>query len=261
MRYTLSEDAKPQVTLLIAATAVSVGLWIVSLFIPVAAYLVYPLQLFATFVHEGGHALAAFITGNSVSSLTVSPDTSGIVWSQASGFSGLLISSAGYLGTTAFGTLLLIWMRYSFSSRLALYFSAGFVGIMTFVFGFVAPFLNLLSNVTFGSVAFTIFSGAVLTVGLAAIAKFASLKWVNFALAFLSVQCLLNALFSLKSLFVISASTDASSDAANMAAATGIPALIWVFLWIGISLIMITAGIRLYATSKTAKLADSVFED
>ncbi len=260
MRYTLAEDAKPQVTLLIAASAVSVGLWIVSLFVPVAAYLVYPLQLFATFVHEGGHALAAFITGNSVSSLTVSPDTSGMVWSQASGFSGLLISSAGYLGTTAFGTLLLVWMRYSFSSRLALYFSAGFVGMMTFVFGFIAPFWNLLSNVTFGSVAFTIFSGAVLTVGLAAIGKFASLKWVNFALAFLSVQCLLNALFSLKSLFVVSAS-GGTSDAANMAAATGVPSLIWVFLWIGISLIMITAGIRLYATSKTAKSADSVFED
>lgn len=260
MKYTLAEDAKPQVTLLVVASAVSVGIWIVSLFVPVAAYVVYPLQLFATFVHEGGHALAAFITGNSVSSLTVSPDTSGMVWSQASGFSGLLISSAGYLGTTAFGTLLLVWMRYSFSSRLALYFSAGFVGMMTFVFGFIAPFWNLLSNVTFGSVAFTIFSGAVLTIALAAIGKFASLKWVNFALAFLSVQCLLNALFSLKSLFVVSAS-GGTSDAANMAAATGIPSLIWVFLWIGISLIMITAGIRLYATSKTAKSADSVFED
>jgi len=260
MKYTLAEDAKPQVPLLVTASAVSVGLWVVSFFIPVASYLVYPLQLFATFVHEGGHALAAFITGNSVSSLTVSPDTSGMVWSQASGFSGLFISSAGYLGTTAFGTLLLVWMRYSLSSRWALYFSAAFVGIMTFVFGFIAPFLNLLANVTFGSVVFTIFSGAVLTVGLAAIAKFASLKWVNFALAFLSVQCLLNALFSLKSLFVISAATNQSSDAANMAAATGVPALLWVFLWIGISLIMITAGIRLYATSKAGTSADTVFE-
>ena len=69
---------------------------------------------------------------------------------------------------------------------------------MTVVFGFVVPFMYLLANVTFGSVAFTVLSGAVLTAGLFAIAKFAPQKWVNFALAFLSVQCLLNAFFSLK---------------------------------------------------------------
>lgn len=260
MKYTLAEDAKPKVTLLIVATLASVALWVVSWFIPIAAYLVYPLQLFATFVHEGGHALAAFITGNSVASLTVSPDTSGEIWSQGSGFSGILISSAGYVGTTAFGTLLLVWIRYGFSSRLALYISAGFVGVMTFVFGFLAPFWNLLANVTLGSVAFTVFSGAVLTIGLAAIAKFASLKWVNLALAFLAVQCLLNAFFSLKTLFVISAVTGQSSDAANMAAATGIPSLIWVVIWIVISLIMMSVGLRLYA-SRSAIASNSVFED
>src|SRR5687767_6373077 len=210
MKYKLADDARPQVTLLIAASAVSVALWVVSWFVPAAAYIVYPLQLFATFIHEGGHALATFITGNTVQSLTVSPDGSGVVWSQSSGLSALFISSAGYLGTTAFGTLLLVWIRYGFSSRLALYISAGFVGVMTVVFGFLAPFWNLLANVTFGSVVFTVFSGAVLAAGLAAIAKFASLKWVNFALAFLAVQCLLNAFFSLKDLFFISALTGQS---------------------------------------------------
>lgn len=260
MNYRLAEDAKPQMTLLLAASGVSVGLWVVSLFIPLAAYLVYPLQLFATFVHEGGHALVTFITGNSVQSLTVSPDTSGMVWSQASGFSSLLISSAGYVGTTAFGTLLLVWIRYGFSSRLALYISAGFVGVMTFVFGFLAPFWNLLANVTFGSVVFTVLSGVVLTVGLAAIAKFASVKWVNFALAFLAVQCLLNAIFSLKTLLVISAATAQPSDAANMALATGIPSLIWVVVWIAISLVMMAVGLRLYA-SRNPKAVDNVFED
>jgi len=259
MKYTLAEDARPQVSLLIVATLVSVGIWAVSWFFPLASYVVYPLQLFATFIHEGGHALAAFITGNSVQSLTVSPDTSGMVWSQASGFSGLLISSAGYLGTTAFGTFLLVWMRYSHSSRLALLFSAAFVGLMTIVFGFLAPFWNFLANVTFFSVVFTVFSGAILTVGLLALAKFASLKWVNFALAFLAVQCLLNALFSLKSLFVISATTGQSSDAANMAAATGIPALIWVMLWVVISLVMIAAGVRLYAKSRARLKDDTLF--
>ncbi|MFN0277634.1 MAG: M50 family metallopeptidase [Pyrinomonadaceae bacterium] len=261
MKYTLAEDAKPQVTLLLTATAISVVLWMIAWYLPLVGYIVYPLQLFATFVHESSHALMTLITGNSVKSLTVAPDGSGMVWSEAPWFSSMLISSAGYLGATAFGTLLLVWMRYGYSSQLALYILSGLVGVMTIVFGFLAPFWNLLQNVTFLSVVFTVFSGAVLSAGLFAIAKFAKPKWVNFALAFLAVQCLLNAFFSLKDLFFISATTGKANDAANMAAATGIPALLWVVLWIGISLVMITVGMRLYAVSKGALAGDSVFKD
>ncbi len=261
INYKLAEDARPQITLLLIATAISVGLWIVGWYLPVVGYLVYPIQLFATFIHESSHALAALITGNSVMSLTVSPDTSGMVWSQSSGFSSLFISSAGYVGTTLFGTLLLVWMRFGLRSRLALYLCSGLIAVMTVVFGFLAPFWNFLANVTFGSIVFTVFSGAILTAALFAIAKFATDKWVNFSLAFLAVQCLLNSFFSLKTLFVISATSDASSDAANMAAATGVPALAWVILWIAISLVMMAIGIRLYASRGTAKTAESLFVD
>jgi len=264
MRYELAADAKPQVSLLLAATGVSVALWFIGLYIPAVAYIAYPLQLFATFVHESSHALIALFTGNAVTSLTVSPDGSGVVWSQAPWFSSMLISSAGYLGATLFGTFLLIWMRYGFSSRAALYFSSGLVCVMTIVFGLLSPFWNMLANVTFLSVVFTVFSGAVLSAGLFAIAKFASPKWVNFALAFLTVQCLLNAFFSLKDLFFISAGSltaNVPNDAANMAAATGIPTLIWVILWIAISVGMTSLAMRLYAVSKGAASGSSVFED
>lgn len=261
INYTLAADAKPQVKLLLTATAISVALWVVGWYIPVAEYIVYPIQLFATFVHESCHALATLVTGGSVMSLTVSPDGSGMVWSQTSGLSSLFVSSAGYMGTTLFGTLLLVWMRYGFSSRLGLYIMSGLVGVMTIVFGFLAPFWNFLQNVTFFSVVFTVFSGAVLTAGLFAIAKFATEKWVNFALAFLAVQCLLNAFFSLKTLFVITTSTGASSDAANMAAATGIPAVLWVILWIAVSLVMITVGVRLYASRGIKAKEDTLFLD
>ena len=251
-------------TLLLVATLISIGLWLISkYFFPSLAYLVYPLQLFATFIHEGSHVLATVLTGNSVQSLTVSPDTSGVVWSQSSGWlSQLLISSAGYLGTTAFGTALLVWMRYNFSSRKALYFASGFIGLMTIVFGLLMPLLNVFSlNVTLVSVIFTVFSGAVLTAGLFALARFGTLKWVNFGLAFLAVQCLLNALFSLVDLFFITATTDMHSDAINMYNATGVPSIFWVFLWNGISIAMISVGLRLYAVSQKGKQHDLPFED
>ncbi len=264
MRYKFAEDAKPQVSLLIFATVISVVLWILSTWVfPSLNIVLYPLQLFATFVHEGSHVLATVLTGNAVQSLTVSPDASGVVWSTSSGWlSQLFISSAGYLGATLFGVLLLIWMRYNYSSRKALYFSAGFVGIMTVIFGLLAPMWNILSvNITFLSVVFTVFSGAILTIGLFAIARFASMKWVNFALSFLAVQCLLNAFFSLKDLFFISVATDTPTDAANMASATGIPALIWVLIWFGLSIVMISLGLRLYAVSRNKMQQDLPFED
>jgi hypothetical protein len=260
-QYTLAHDARPQVSLLLVASAVSLALWIVSWFIPFVSYVVYPLQLFATFIHEGGHVLAALLTGGSVASLTVSPDTSGEVFSTTGGwFSQLFVSSAGYVGTTAFGAALLAWLRFGFSTRLGLLISAAIVAVLTVFFGFLAPILSLFQSVTFGGFVFTLFSGAILTIGLAAIAKYADAKWTNFAFAFLAVQCLLNAVFSLLELVLITSLTNAHSDAANMAAATGMPAIMWAILWIGISVVMIAIGLRVYAVSKKTR-TDSVFND
>jgi hypothetical protein len=263
MNFKVAGDAKPQIKLLLTAMLISVGLWFVSFFLPITNYLVYPLQLFATFIHEGSHVLAAILTGSSVESLTVSPDTSGVVWSQPSGwFSALFISSAGYLGTTAFGTFLLVWMRYGFSSRIGLYISAGFIGIMTLVFGLLMPIWNVFdTHATFGSVAFTVISGAILTASIFAVARFTESKWANFGLAFLSVQCLLNAIFSLKTLFLISATTNAHSDAVNMANATGLPSIAWVLIWIMVSVVMMGVGLRLYAVSQKSSATESLFED
>src|SRR3954451_16147119 len=118
MNYRIAEDARPQVKLLMVATLLSFALWVISWYLPFAGLIVYPLQLFATFIHEGGHVLAALLTDSSVQSLSVSYDASGEVYSQGFGWlSGLFISSAGYLGTTAFGAALLAWIRYGFSAR------------------------------------------------------------------------------------------------------------------------------------------------
>lgn len=107
--------------------------------------------------------------------------------------------------------------------------------------------------------AFTIFSGAVIAAALFLIARFANLKWADFALAFMAVQCLLNAVFSIVILFFVNLA-GGHSDAANMAAATGIPAVVWVFIWMGISIAMISLGLRIYAVSKKPRTDESLFE-
>jgi hypothetical protein len=262
MRYKLAEDAKPQLSLLLFATVITLILW----FLPYAEYLVYPIRLFVTFIHEASHALVALVTGGAVQSLSIRPDTSGVVYSAPSGMiGGLLTSSAGYLGTTAFGVLLLFLIRKSISPQKILLFTGAFVGIITLFFGVLAPMFNIFSlQVPFYTVLFTILSGSLMAFGLVLLAAYSSPRVANFAVAFLAVQCLLNALSDLKTLFFINASfggSEIQNDAANMYAATGLPGLVWVFIWMGISILMISLGLRFYAVAKNRAQHDLPFED
>jgi peptidase M50B-like protein len=62
MKYKLANDARPQAMTLLVAALISIALW----FVPFAEILSYPFRIFVTFIHEGGHAIAALLTGNSV---------------------------------------------------------------------------------------------------------------------------------------------------------------------------------------------------
>lgn len=262
MKYRLADDAKPQVKLLLLATLITVVLW----FIPYADYLVYPVRLFVTFIHEGSHVLASLLTGGSVQSLTVASDGSGLVQSLTSSpLSVLITSSAGYLGAIAYGSLLLLMIRRNYSARIVLAASAGFVALMTVLFGLLAPLWNVFSaEINFGGLVFTVIAGVFVTAALLAISKYASNWWVNFTLAFLAVQCLLNAVYDLITLFVINSPFAAShihSDAANMASVTGVPSIVWVMVWIGVSILLISVGLRVYAVANQTKQHDLPFED
>jgi hypothetical protein len=263
MRYKLAEDAKPQVWLLLIATVITVALW----FVPFGSYIVYPIRLFVTFIHESSHALIAVLTGGAVQSLTIASDGSGLTYSAPSGLIGaLLTSSAGYIGTTVAGVLMLYLIRKRFSPNKILTAQGLFVAVMLVVFTLVSPIFNVLSlQVSFASVLFTLFAGGVLAAGLIALGIFASPRVAGFAVAFLAVQCLLNAITDQMTLFAINSpfnGSDIANDAANMAAATHLPGIVWVFIWIGISIVMISLGLRLYAVNKgRVSATDTVFED
>ena len=260
-RYTIAEDAKPQVWLLLLATAITVLLW----FLPFGEWLVYPVRLFVTFIHESSHALVSVVTGGSVQSLTIASDGSGEVYSSNGFFGGLLTSSAGYLGATAFGVFLLFLIRRAFNPKKILMGLGVFVAVITVIFTVISPVFNFLSlNASVSSIAFTAVAGAILSAALFALGRFLGVRYANFAVAFLAVQCVLNAVTDLKNVFFISApmiGSDIQTDAANMAAATGIPGFMWVVVWIGISLLMISLGLRLYAVSRSHAAGESLFED
>ncbi|HEX8723244.1 MAG TPA: M50 family metallopeptidase [Pyrinomonadaceae bacterium] len=254
MNYRIARDARPQVTTLLLATALSVCLW----YLPYAEFLAYPFRIFVTFIHEGGHALAALLTGNAVHSLTVSADGSGVVYSVNGGLlSSMFVSSAGYLGAMSFGALMLWLVRVRVKGRVVLAAAGALVLLLAVLFGFLAPVWNMsLPGL------FTLVSGLVLPAALFAAAKYLKPRAAAFLVSFLAVQCVLNAVFDLKNVLFVSAFTDAQTDAANMAAATGIPSFFWALFWIGVALVILSLALRAYVAGRdTPTQPDLPFED
>jgi hypothetical protein len=258
MRVGISRDARPQALTLLAAAAISIVLW----FIPYAEVLTYPFRIFVTFIHEGGHALAALITGNSVQSLSVAMNASGETYTTQGGmFSQILVSSAGYLGSMTFGALLLILIRRAVAARVVLLGSAVFILVLTAVYGFFKPILN---GIAWSGIPFTVTAGILLSIGLIAIARFASARVAAFFVSFLAVQCVLNALIDLKTVFFWSSpfGDNAQTDAVNMANATGVPAFFWALMWIGLAFVILWIAMRLYVEGRDARVQpDLPFEE
>ena len=258
MRVGISRDARPQALTLLAAAAISIVLW----FIPYAELLTYPFRIFVTFIHEGGHALAALITGNSVQSLSVAMNASGETYTTRGGmFSQILVSSAGYIGSMTFGALLLVLIRKAVAARIVLLGSAVFILALTGIYGFLKPIFN---GVAWSGIPFTVTSGVLLSVGLIAIARFASARVAAFFVSFLAVQCILNALIDLKTVFFLSSpfGATASTDAVNMAAATGVPAFFWALMWIVLAFVILWIAMRLYVEGRDARVQpDLPFEE
>jgi hypothetical protein len=203
------------------------GLTVILSFIPGAGVLVYPFRLFVTFIHEGGHALMALLTGGQVSGVRIHLDASGETFSL--GGIPLLIASAGYLASTIYGASLLALCRDGRHAKAVLTITA-------------AAILGLTIFYSRGTLSLT--TGIVLAFGLVLLALALTERAAHFFLSFLAIQCCLNALFDLRTLFWISASGNTPSDAFNMERMTSVPAVFWALLWLGGSLAVLWAALR-----------------
>lgn len=252
-------------------------LTVVLSFLPFAQIITYPFLIFSTFIHETAHAVATVLTGGRVESLIVRMDGSGLTLSR--GGLRFVVSSAGYIGTALVGALLLLLSRKESNVRPVLISAALFVlaatavfvghtnnllvlaiiGAIALLFGagsggsqstvakkkqlFGAGFVLLLA--LFG---YLIWTGSFFswTVGLSiagallAVARFAPGKFAHFFLTFLAVQCSLNALDALKTLYFVSMRSSCGNDAATMASLTGIPAWAWALFWAILSVLILT---------------------
>ena len=161
----------------------------------------------------------------------------------------------------AFGAMLLVLIRKSIAARIVLFASAVLVFALTIIFGLFKPLFTFNS---WSGIPFTLLAGTIISVGLVLIARFASAKVATFFVSFLAVQCILNALFDLKTVFFLSSpfAPTVPTDAVNMASATGIPAIIWAVLWIVLAIGILWFAMRLYVAGRDKGFqADLPFEE
>ena len=210
---------------LLGACALTVALW----FVPVASFALYPLRLFVTFIHEGSHAVAATLTGGTAYRIEIQPDASGDT--LTAGGWGIVIVMAGYLGATAYGAALLALARRPGSARVVLAVS-----------GLIVALLDLLlvrNPFGFGW-------GLAIAAGLLLAARRLPARAAEWAAAFLGVQCVVNALYDLKTLVGLSVPGGPVSDAVLMSQIIPLPPVVWAVLWSGGGLAILFAALRPY---------------
>ena len=272
----MEQTSRPKIQLLIIALLISIALP----YAPLGIFLVAPLTLFVTFVHEIFHLIAGLVTGGSVKSLTVSADGSGMVlYATDSALSNAITSSAGYMGTVFFGALLMIFLRKGKSGNRLLSITGWILLFSTILFGFLIPIVNIFwLPISFLSILFTTATGIAIGIALILSGRFFSKPVAEFALAFLAIQCILNGFGDIMFLMELHAPTmqlaggidpsaigdvasgvgDAEvgssagevgvphSDALNMQNITGIPAMAWSIKWMAISIILVVFALLSY---------------
>lgn len=196
--------------LLVAATILSAVLW----YIPGAEVVTYPIRLFVTLIHEGGHAAMTLLTGGQVERIALDARANGLTMSL--GGLPFLIYMAGYLGTTVFGALSLQIARRAGKGPHTLGVMAGAALALTLLW--------VRNGFGFGA-------GLGIAVVLLLLARYLSRTAADFAAAFLSVQLCLNALFDLRNLLFMTTVMGGDNDAVFMARMYGLTPWFWAILW------------------------------
>jgi hypothetical protein len=199
--------------------------------LPQLDFVLYPLRLFVTFVHETGHGLAALVTGGSIGRLVVFSNGSGIA--TTIGGSRTIILPAGYLGAALFGAALFYLANTFFFSR-----------TLSFVLGVMVAVIAL-TYTEFLSTAWLVGIGFALALGL--------LAWKggrNFNLLVLNLLAVLTGLNAVMDLIgLVNNSSAMFGDVRNDAAAFSaevaplIPVGVWAIVWAVLAVLILGAAV------------------
>lgn len=222
-----------------ALVMTSIALVVVAILwnIPQLSFLVYPLRLFVTYVHEACHSLAALLTGGQVLGFLVSPDGSGLA--VTAGGSRWLIIPAGYLGAALFGSLL-----FFFSNRLPRYshgISVGLgIGMIAFTVLFARPDdrsglpLALILGVGFG---------ALLMLAGVKLGRRANLLLLNVLAVMTALNGVLDLLYLTRSINATRGSVGNDAVAFSQQVMPLVPPVLVAFVWAILAVLMLAVAV------------------
>ncbi|MEW5819354.1 MAG: M50 family metallopeptidase [Cyanobacteriota bacterium] len=211
--------SKKQVLILFLIFIVSVFIWN----IPLIRVILYPFMLFATFIHEFGHALMAIVTGGKVLDLEVFFDGSGLATTQG-GFR-FLIASGGYLGSSITGAILLILAADdNIKITKVSLFSVALIMLLSLIFFIKNILTGIIVIIIISAIFFIIFKAG---------------DTINrIFLNFLAIQCCFYSLYNIGVVFGLSMKGYGENDAATLASLTFIPGPLWAILWAIVSFVI-----------------------
>lgn len=174
-----------------------------------------PLELFATWAHEAGHAFIGVLCGAEITRVDLSVDGSGVTGVSAppSDTLAVAVGSAGYVGTVVVGALLVAAGRWPQAARITLVVLGGLMVL--------SAFLWMPSAFAFG-VSFGV--GALLIV----LAILLPTRWARFLATALGALTIFEGLARLVD--VSDATTDAVLTADASGASAGLVRGIWIVL-------------------------------
>jgi hypothetical protein len=200
----------------------------------------YPFKLLVVLMHESWHAAATLLVGGSVDRIVVSPNEAGLTMSRylPSLLREIVIASAGYVGSTVSGCVLLWVAARSKEGRWPLIALAAWCALVTVLY--VRDVFTLLFA-----------GGCALALGL--LARFGAPLLRRAVLTFLSAFSCSYALYDIRDDLLHLASSG-QSDADALARATFIPAIVWGVAWGLLSLALVGWTLwRIFGSSPPAR--------
>ena len=191
----------------------------------------YPFKLLVVLMHESGHAAATLLVGGSVDRIQISPDEGGVTFPRypPSLLRTVVISSAGYVGSSVSGCVLLWIAARSKEGRWPLIALAAWCALVALLYvrdGFTLVFVG----------------GCALALGL--LARFGAALLRRGVLVFLAAFSCCYALYDIRDDLLHLQSRSGGTDADALARATFIPAIVWGVAWGLLSIVLVALTLR-----------------
>jgi len=187
--------------------------------------IMYPFEIITTFLHEISHAFGFLLTGGSVIEMNVHPDSSGSL--PGYGGSKFFIFSSGYIGSCMFGAMIYLAAAKSDWDRWILaFFGVAILGLTIF----------------FNGNEFALIAGVITAVISLGVAKFTPQIFCDYLLRFIGLTSMFFPVYDVYNGVI--KNPEIRTDAAMLAEAVGGTALMWGWLWIIVSVIVIGFTVR-----------------